>query len=161
MTRIEKNLYYLGIAEAVSKRSTCLRRHYGAVIVRDDIIMATGYNGSARGEQNCSDVGKCYREERGIPHGERYELCNAVHAEMNAVIQAGFDKTRNSTLYLAGTDSDGNRIDAIPCKMCWRVIKNAGITKVVAMNDKDAPYDYDILFTDLDNLGGTSNGETN
>lgn len=156
MNRIEKNIYYLNIATSVSERSTCIRRNYGAVIVKDDIIVATGYNGSARGEVNCCDTGECYREQHGIPHGERYELCKAVHAEMNAIIQAGYEKTKGATLYLAGCDiaKDENG-DATfiplnkprPCKMCWRAIKNAGILKVVAglpIPTKDA---YDVLFT--------------
>ena len=155
MNRVEKNLYYLSIAREVSKRSTCIRRHYGAVIVKDDIIVATGYNGSARGEVNCCDTGICYREQQNIPHGERYELCKAVHAEMNAIIQAGFEKTNGATLYLAGTEqSEIAKIAGVwesikkprPCLMCWRVIKNAGILKVVC-GDPLVTHDYDTLFT--------------
>ena len=82
MARISKRDYYLEIAKTVALRSTCLRRQYGAVIVKDDIIIATGYNGAARGETNCCDVGQCWREANGIPHGERYEECVAVHAEV-------------------------------------------------------------------------------
>lgn len=145
MARIAKDQYYLDIADAVSKRSTCLRRHYGSVIVKDDIIVATGYNGSARGELNCVDAKKCVREELKVPHGERYELCMAVHSEMNAIIQAGYEKTKNATLYLSGTDIAEEGMDTKiksprPCKMCWRFIKNAGIIKVVCGVD-------DVLFT--------------
>lgn len=86
--RISKDDYYLGIARAVSMRSTCLRRQYGAVIVKNDRIVSTGYNGAAIGEPNCCDVGRCWREMNNIPHGERYEECVAVHAEANAIIQA-------------------------------------------------------------------------
>lgn len=149
MNRIEKNIYYLSIAESVSERSTCIRRNYGAVIVKDDIIVATGYNGSARGEVNCCDTGECYREQHGIPHGERYELCKAVHAEMNAIIQAGYEKTKGATLYLAGCDvTKKEKLDKPrPCKMCWRAIKNAGILKVIAGLPLPIEDAYDVLFT--------------
>lgn len=129
MTRISKREYYLSIARAVSLRSTCLRRQYGAVIVKDDMIIATGYNGSARGEANCCDMGECWREINHIPHGERYEACVAVHAEDNAISQAG-RKTIGATLYLAGFEN-GKPIDAKPCLMCERKIKNAGIKEVI------------------------------
>lgn len=129
MTRISKQDYYLAIARAVSLRSTCLRRQYGAVIVKDDMIIATGYNGSARGEPNCCDMGECWREINHIPHGERYEACVAVHAEDNAISQAG-RKTIGATLYLAGFEN-GKPIDAKPCLMCERKIKNAGIKEVI------------------------------
>ena len=88
MQRIGKEAYYLSIAAQVARRSTCLRRQYGAVIVNHDEIVATGYNGAPRGEPNCCDVGECYREAHGIPHGEQYEKCVAVHAECNAIISA-------------------------------------------------------------------------
>lgn len=130
MTRISKREYYLAIARAVSLRSTCLRRQYGAVIVKDDMIIATGYNGSARGEPNCCDVGECWREINHIPHGERYEACVAVHAEDNAISQAG-RKSIGATLYLAGFEN-GKPIEATPCLMCQRKIKNAGIKEVIS-----------------------------
>ena len=100
------------------------------MIVKDDIIIATGYNGAARGETNCCDVGQCWREANGIPHGERYEECVAVHAEDNAISQAGRDAI-GATLYLAGTEN-GKLINAVPCKMCARKIKNARIAEVIA-----------------------------
>ena len=127
--RICKEEYYLGIAKAVAQRSTCLRRQYGAVIVKNDRIIATGYNGSARGDVNCCDVGKCWREAHNIPHGEQYEKCVAIHAEDNAISQAGLDAI-GATLYLAGFEN-GNPIDAEPCIMCKRKIKNAKILKVI------------------------------
>ncbi len=130
MSRISKDDYYLNIAAAVSKRSTCIRRQYGAIIVKNDRIISTGYNGSARGEINCCDSGRCWREENGIPHGERYEACVAVHAEDNAISQAGRE-TIGATLYLAGFEN-GKSIQAEPCMMCARKIKNAGIVKVIA-----------------------------
>ena len=128
--RISKHEYYVGIAEAVSKRSTCIRRQYGAVIVNNDVIVSTGYNGSARGEINCCDTGKCRREEMQIPSGERYELCEAVHAEQNAIINAGREKTLGATLYLYG-EENGKRIDVVPCLICERMIDNAGIERIV------------------------------
>ena len=129
--RPSKTKYYLDIAEAVAARSTCLRRQYGAVIVKNDVIIATGYNGAARGDDNCCDVGYCYREANNIPHGERYEECEAVHAEMNAIISADRDKMIGATLFLAGVEN-GERIkDAKPCKMCRRVIANSGIRRVI------------------------------
>ena len=102
MTRVSKENYYLNIAEAVSQRSTCLRRKYGAVIVKDDVIVATGYNGSPRKEPNCCDLGICEREKLNVPKGERYELCKAVHAEQNALIQANRDELQGATIYITG-----------------------------------------------------------
>ena len=128
--RISKHEYYVGIAKAVSKRSTCIRRQYGAVIVNNDVIVSTGYNGSARGAINCCDTGKCRREEMSIPPGERYELCEAVHAEQNAIINAGREKTLGATLYLYG-EENGKRIDVVPCLICERMIDNAGIERIV------------------------------
>lgn len=131
--RVNKDDYYLEIAKAVALRSTCLRRRYGAVIVKDDCIISTGYNGSARGEANCCDVGTCWREAHGIPHGEQYEKCVAVHAEDNAISQAGRE-TIGATLYLAGFEG-GKPIEAKPCLMCERKIKNAQIVRVVGSKE--------------------------
>lgn len=133
--RRSKNSYYCNIALAVAERSTCLRRKYGAVIVKDDTIVSTGYNGAPRGRVNCCDLGTCEREQQRIPHGERYELCRSVHAEQNAVIAAGYEKTKGATLYLAGIDVSGDEPEIINapdcCMMCKRVIINAGISKVI------------------------------
>ena len=130
--RKSKASYYLDIAEAVLSRSTCLRRKYGAVIVRDDEIISTGYNGSPRGIPNCCDTGRCPREENHIPHGERAELCCAVHAEANAIISAARRDMIGATLYLAGREADGRPVvDAAPCAMCYRLIINAGISTIV------------------------------
>ena len=135
MTRESKNEYYLKIAEAVLDRSTCLRRKYGAVIVKADEIISTGYNGSPRGTKNCCDVGVCIREKEGIPHGERYEMCPAVHAEANAIISASRRDMLGATLYLAGQEADGTAIaDAKPCSMCQRLIQNAGIRAIITKN---------------------------
>ena len=130
--RPSKDEYYLNIADAVLARSTCLRRHYGAVIVKDDEIIATGYNGSPRGTINCCDVGYCERETKGIPHGERYEACMSTHAEANAIISASRRNMIGATLYLAGQEADGTPIpDVKPCYMCYRLIINAGITTII------------------------------
>lgn len=133
--RPDKDTYFLGIAEAVAKRSTCLRRQYGAVIVKNDVIVSTGYNGSPRTAVNCCDTGACWREAHNIPHGERYEMCQAVHAEMNAIINGNRADMIGATLYLAGFEN-GQRIEhPEPCLMCSRQIANAQIERVVACSD--------------------------
>lgn len=128
--RPTKESYYLDIAAQVAKRSTCIRRQYGAVIVRDDMIISTGYNGSPRGETNCCDIGTCWREQNNIPHGERYEQCKAVHAEMNAIISAARTDMIGAAIYLAGWEN-GVRVDAKPCLLCDKMIKQAGIERVI------------------------------
>ena len=131
MERISKKTYYLNIAKTVAQRSTCLRRNYGAILVKDDQILSTGYNGSARGERNCSDIEFCPREDRGAKQGEHYEWCVAIHAEANAIMSAGRE-ARGATLYLYGQDAKTKEtISAEPCMMCQRLIKNAGIDSVV------------------------------
>lgn len=131
MERISKKAYYLNIAKTAAQRSTCLRRNYGAILVKDDQILSTGYNGSARGENNCSDIDFCPREERGAKQGEHYEWCVAIHAEANAIMGAGRE-ARGATLYLYGQDAKTKeKISAEPCMMCRRLIKNAGIDSVV------------------------------
>jgi len=130
--RPNKREYYLEIARTVAKRSTCLRRQYGAVIVVNDRIVATGYNGSPRGADNCCDLGTCRREDLGVAQGERYELCEAIHAEMNACLHAGRDACVGGTLYLAGWQ-DGEVLEKPePCSMCERVIKQMGIAGVIS-----------------------------
>ena len=131
MERISKENYYLSIAAEVARRSTCLRRQYGAVIVKNDEIVATGYNGAPRGDENCCDVGSCWRELNNIPHGEQYEKCVAVHAEQNAIISASRRDMLGSTLYLSGFEAGRPIEDATPCLICARLIKNAGIARVV------------------------------
>lgn len=135
MQRISKDEYYLGIAAAVSKRSTCLRRRYGAVIIKNDEIISTGYNGAARGEPNCCDEGSCWRARNNIPHGEQYEKCVAVHAEQNAIISAARRDMLGSTLYLAGFDENGEMASPEPCLICSRLIKNAGISEIVVRTE--------------------------
>ena len=137
--RPDKDHYYLNIAREVSKRSTCLRRWYGAVIVKNDQIISTGYAGAARGAANCIDIGVCPRQAAGIPHGERYELCRSVHAEMNAVVHAARSDMLDSTLYLVGIDASDSLVveDARPCKICTRLIINAGIRTVKVLDGND------------------------
>ena len=131
--RTGKVNYYLDIADAVLGRSTCLRRKYGAIIVRNDEILATGYNGAPRGRRNCTDLGFCSREHLHIPSGERYELCRSVHAEANAIISAARRDMIGSTLYLVGRDAKTNELleGTTSCSMCRRQIINAGITQVI------------------------------
>lgn len=139
MERRDKNNYYLDLAEVVSQRSTCLRRHYGAVIVKNDEVISTGYVGAPRQRKNCTDLGVCVRQKLNIPRGERYELCRSVHAEANAIISTSRDKMLGSSLYLAGVEvSDGSYIkNAVCCSMCKRLVINAGIEKVIVRDDKD------------------------
>ena len=145
-TRPSKDEYYIGIADAVLRRSTCLRRNYGAVLVKNDEIVATGYNGAARGEPNCCDLGYCEREAREVPKGERYELCKAIHAEDNAISSAGRARSVGATLYIVGRNNDDERslADPHPCKMCRRKIKNAGISRVVGCMTDGSIIDIDI-----------------
>ena len=133
MKRIDKENYYLDIAETVLERSTCLRRCYGAIIVQHDEIISTGYNGAPRGRKNCADLNFCTRMKMNIPSGERYELCRSVHAEMNAIISAARRDTLGSTLYLAGRESATGELlrHATSCSMCRRHIINAGIERVI------------------------------
>ena len=133
MARIDKTNYYLDIAETVLERATCLRRVYGAIIVKNDEIIATGYNGAPRGRANCVDLGYCSREAMRVPRGERYELCRSVHAEANAIISAARRDTVGGTLYLVGRDAQTGALlsDATSCSMCRRLVINAGLEKVV------------------------------
>lgn len=134
MERKDKTNYYLDIAETVSRRSTCLRRQYGAIIVRNDEIISTGYNGAPRGRKNCIDLNCCTREEMKIPSGERYELCRSVHAEANAIISAARKDMLGGILYLVGREYKNGELltDTTACSMCRRLIINAGITKIIA-----------------------------
>ena len=133
MDRISKENYYLDIAQTVLERATCLRRVYGAIIVKNDEIISTGYNGAPRGRKNCVDMGFCTREAMRVPRGERYELCRSVHAEANAIISASRRDMVGATLYLVGKDARTGELlgDATSCAMCRRQVINAGIAKVV------------------------------
>ncbi|MCL2285219.1 MAG: deaminase [Firmicutes bacterium] len=139
MNRRDKHNYYLDMAESVSQRCTCLRKHYGAVIVKADEVIATGYVGAPRGRKNCTDLQKCVREEKNIARGERYELCRSVHAEANAIISAPRKDMLGSHMYLTGIDLTTNSYveNATSCAMCKRLIINAGISKIFIRDDKD------------------------
>ena len=145
MERISKDEYYLEIAKAVSERSTCLKRQYGCVIVNNDEIIATGYNGSPRGEKNCCDKGYCKRLNEPNNSG-KYDECFSVHAEQNALISASRKDMIGSTMYLYGYDMYEEKltescpglmkatkieIKAEPCPICLRMAKNAGIKKII------------------------------
>lgn len=133
MNRPNKSEYYTEIAKAVAMRSTCLRRRFGAVIVKNDQIISTGYNGAPRQTTNCIDQGYCLRKEMKIPSGQNYELCRAVHAEMNAVIHASRLDMADADLYLVGIEVEtGEHVPHVmPCLLCKRVIINAGISRVI------------------------------
>ena len=144
MERVSKRQYYLDIAAEVARRSTCLRRWYGAIIVRNDEIVATGYNGAPRGRANCNELGYCVREQMKIPRGERYELCRSVHAEANAIISAARKDCIGATLYLVGRDAASGKLlsDATSCSMCRRTIINSGLERVVIRRTET---EYDIV----------------
>jgi len=144
MARIDKENYYLDIAQTVAERSTCLRRCYGAIIVKNDEIISTGYNGAPRGRKNCADLGWCTRQELRIPSGERYELCRSVHAEANAIISAARSETLGATLYMACKDPVTGALlpDSTSCSMCRRLIINAGIVRVVI---RDTPTQFRVV----------------
>lgn len=159
MKRIDKNNYYLDIAESALERSTCLRRKWGAVIVKDDEIISTGYNGAPRGRKNCNDIGTCIREELNVPRGERYELCRSVHAEQNAIISAARKDMIGATLYEVGVDAKTGKYveNAMPCAMCKRFIINSGITKMIFRDSKTKYREIDVqdLIDNDDSLNGT------
>ena len=123
--------YFLDIAAAVGKRATCLRRRYGAIIVKDKIIISTGYNGAPRGEANCIDTGLCERERLKVPKGQNYELCVAVHAEQNAIINGDPALMEGATIYIVGYNADGTLASGKPCLLCRRMLRNAKLSQVV------------------------------
>lgn len=139
MSRRDKNNYYLDIAQAISARGTCIRRNFGAIIVKNDEIISTGYVGAPRGRENCCDIGFCIREKLNIPRGERYEMCRSVHAEANAIISAPRDKMIGSTLFLVCLDYKTKELVAgtSSCSMCKRLVINAGIDNVIVRDTFD------------------------
>ena len=158
MNRVSKENYYLDIAQTVAERSTCLRKKYGAIIVRNDVIVSTGYNGAPRGRKNCSDLGYCMRDKLNIPRGERYEMCRSVHSEANAIIAAPREQMRGATLYMTCVDPvDGSLVPGTTsCMMCKRLIINAGISKVIV---RDTAEDFRVIdveswIEDDDSLSG-------
>ncbi len=159
MNRVDKTNYYLDIAETVIERGTCLRRNFGAIIVKNDEIVSTGYVGAPRGRKNCSDLGYCTREKLQIPRGERYELCRSVHAEANAIISAARRDMLGGILYLVGKDAKTGELvgNACCCAMCKRMVINAGIDKVVVRNTPTeyTVYDVNEWIENDDSLDGT------
>lgn len=141
--RRDKVNYYLDIAQTVSERGTCLRRNFGAIIVQNDEIVATGYNGAPRGRKNCIDLGSCFREKHNIPRGERYEMCRSVHAEANCIISAKRQEMIGATIYLCCIDPITRKIvpNTTSCAMCKRQIINAGIEKVIV---RETEQDYTV-----------------
>ncbi len=139
MGRRDKINYYLDMAEVTLERSTCIRRNYGAVVVKNDEIISTGYNGAPRGRKNCDELGYCVREKLNVPRGERYELCRSVHAEQNAIISTERGKLLGSTMFLSGKDyKTGEYVaNSNPCSLCKRMIINAGIKDIYIRDSKD------------------------
>lgn len=146
MNRVDKINYYLDIADTVAERGTCIRRNFGAIIVKNDEIVSTGYVGAPRGRANCSDLGYCTREKLKIPRGERYELCRSVHAEANCIISAARRDTIGAVLYLVGRDAVTRELvpNACCCSMCKRMVINAGIEKVIVRNTQTEYTIYDV-----------------
>lgn len=139
MQRRDKHNYYLDIAQTVAERGTCLRRNYGAIIVKNDEIISTGYVGAPRGRKNCSDLGVCIRQKLEIPRGERYEMCRSVHAEANAIISAPRYEMIEATLYLVGLEAESGELvaNSCCCSMCKRMVINAGIKQVIIRDTHD------------------------
>lgn len=144
MDRRDKINYYLDIAETVLERGTCLRRNFGAIIVKNDEIISTGYTGAPRMRQNCIDLGYCLRQKMNIPRGTRYELCRSVHAEANAIISASRRDMIGATIYLVGKEMDNGELtkNASSCSMCKRLIINSGIAEVII---RDTKTDYRVV----------------
>ncbi len=158
LERVSKHNYYLDIAETVAERSTCLRKKYGAIIVKNDSIVSTGYNGAPRGRKNCTDLGVCMRDKLGIPRGERYELCRAVHSEANAIIAAPREQMLGATLYMVGVDAKSGELlrDTNSCMMCKRMVINAGIATVIIRTGEDSYKTINVedWISDDDSLSG-------
>ena len=137
--RISKTDTYLNCAESFAYRSTCLKRKYGAVIVKEDAVISTGYNGSPRGFENCCDIGDCPRIRRNMDQGEGYGLCRAVHAEANALLNCSRQQTMGADLYLSSVNpQDGSVHHAKPCPLCARLIIQAGIRNVILRKGEGA-----------------------
>lgn len=144
--RRSKINYYLDIAETVTRRGTCLRKNFGAVIVKDDVIVSTGYNGAPRGRANCCDLKFCLRDKMNIPRGERYELCRSVHAEANAIISAARERMLGADLYMACIDGKTGELvsGTTSCQMCKRLVINAGIARVIVRETENEYSIYNV-----------------
>ncbi|HBL84778.1 MAG: cytidine deaminase [Clostridiales bacterium GWF2_38_85] len=160
MERVSKENYYLDIAQSVAMRSTCLRRMYGAIIVKNDSIISTGYNGAPRGRVNCSDLKYCLREKMQIPRGERYELCRSIHSEANAIIAASREQMIDADLYMTCVDPKTNEVvsNVCSCQMCKRMIINSGIKRVIVRENATEYTTYEVQdwITEDDSLSGKS-----
>jgi len=158
MERVSKDNYYLDIAQTVAERSTCIRRMFGAIIVKDDVIVSTGYNGAPRGRKNCNELGTCIRDVLNIPRGERYEMCRSIHAEANAIIAAARERMLGATLYMVCVSPKDFSImpGTSSCMMCKRLIINAGIERVIVRDTKDEYRIIDVSswIEDDDSLSG-------
>lgn len=156
--RKDKINYYLDIAKVVSERSTCIRRHFGCVIVNNDEIVSTGYNGAPRGRKNCDELGYCYRDKMEVPRGERYELCRSVHAEQNAIISASRKDLLGADLYMVGINAKTNEVEpkATSCMMCKRVVINSGIKRIIVRepNNEYSIYNVEDWINNDDSLNG-------
>lgn len=139
MERVDKINYYLDMAEVALERGTCIRRNFGAAIIKNDEVISTGYTGAPRGRANCCEINRCIREELNVPRGERYEMCRSVHAEQNAIISADRNRMIGATLFLCGKDyKDGSYVEnSNPCALCKRMIINAGIKDIYIRDSKD------------------------
>ncbi len=148
--RISKINTYLNVAEVFAYRSTCIKRKYGAVIVKNDVVISTGYNGSPRGYENCCDIGECPRIKLEMHQGEGYDICRAIHAEQNALLNCSREQTMGADIYLTGINPEDNTIHpAKPCPLCARFLLQAGIKNVI-MRVGDREEDYIIVpATDL------------
>lgn len=137
--RVSKTRHYLNIAKEISKQSTCLRTRFGAVIIRYDSIVSTGYVGAPRESKDCTELDFCWRNKKKIRHGQRYEECRSVHAEQNAIINAARTGAImfEADMYIYGEDVRTNDpIDTFPCFICKKMIMNAGILKVICSTKK-------------------------
>lgn len=156
--RKDKINYYLDIAESVAERSTCLRRKFGCIIVKNDEIIATGYNGAPRGRKNCDELGFCMRDKLNIPRGERYEMCRSVHAEQNAIISAARKDCMDATIYMVGINAKDKNVEpnSTSCMMCKRVVINAGIKEVIVRepDNKYTIHNVEDWINDDDSLKG-------
>jgi len=139
MLRVSKEKYYLDLAKTLGQRSTCFRNKLGAIIVRDEQIVATGYIGAPRKTKDCIERNNCLRRELNIPHGQRYEICRSVHAEQNAIINAARAGVSilGGDMYLSGATAEGKKLDTFPCFICKKMIINAGLKRFICITKDD------------------------
>lgn len=147
--RVSKQQYYMNIAEEVSKRATCMSAHFGCLIVKDDQIISTGYNGAPRNTKDCYEIGFCLRRKLGVKSGTKYEMCRSVHAEQNAIInsaRAGVSLL-GGDMYLFGKrvlDGKGQLLNAYPCFICKKMILNSGISRMISNDEHGDIVEYSV-----------------